>query len=382
MPLDDDDPDKWQGGEHTEVKHRILRKYLTTWTRIVSSTNSELHYFDGFAGRAEYDGESGGSPLIAIDVANRNAERFDKFHCTFNELNEGNYEHLSKEVHEKAKECENIGKVRAELKNEEFEDVALPVLKHERYRNIPSLVFVDPFGYEGTPFEVISDIMNLRESGDEVFFTFMVDTIRRFLGDEEKESTITRIFGTDDWKYIRDINSRERQEEEILKVYVNQLEESAGVEHVFPFQMKHPDKDVTLYYLIHATNHFKGFKVMKDVMFKEGADDLFAYLGSDHYGYEENQTTLFESTASEDTRITELEDRLIDWYEDTTITYGKIIEETYSKTDLVEPQYRTALSNLESEDKIQVDRGDSSRGFNEDYEIHFKPENQRLTDFG
>lgn len=382
MPLDDSDPEKWHMKEHTEVKHRILRKYLTTWTRIVSSANPEVHYFDGFAGRARYEDDEPGSPLLAIDVADRNAGIFDRFHCTFNDYSEANYDILRKETKNKIEQCENSEKIEHTCFNEKFEDIALPVLESDAYSNIPSMVFIDPFGYSGTPFEVISKIMNSQASGNEVFFNFMVDKIRRFLNDDEKEETITRAFNSDDWKEIRQYSDREKQEEEILKLYVSRLKSVADVEYVFPFQMKHPDKDVTLYYLIHATNHFKGFKVMKDVMFNEGADDNFAYLGSDHYGYEDKQTTLFETTASEDVRVKELRQRLLNAYDGITVTFEELLKYTYLRTDLVETHCRSALKTLEMKDKISVDRDGAQRGFKEEYEIAFEPQNQRLTDFG
>jgi len=381
MPLDDSDPEKWEMEEQTEVKHRLLRKYLTTWTRIVSSANPEVHYFDGFAGRARYQNGEPGSPLLAIDVADRNADSFKTFHCTFNDYDPDNYEKLKEEVHKKIEKCENNNKIKEATFDKKFENIAIPVLDSERYRNLPSMVFVDPFGYSGTPFETISEIMNLQKSGNEVFFNFMVDTIRRFLRDPDKEETITRAFGSEEWKYIREFSEREKQEEEILKLYVSRLEEVADVEYVFPFQMKHPDKDVTLYYLIHATNHFKGFRAMKDVMFNEGANDNFAYLGSDHYGYDDEQTTLFEATASEDMRIKELRDRLMDAYNEKTVSFEQIIKFTYLHTDLIAKHCRDALETLENRDKISVDRGGSNRGFKQEYKITFRPQNQRLGDF-
>jgi three-Cys-motif partner protein len=381
MPLDDSDPKKWKMKAHTEVKHQILRKYLTAWTRIVSSGNPELHYFDGFAGRARYENGERGSPLLALDVANRHTDQFDVFHCTFNDLDDSNYNNLKQEVEEYKSGLDKPEKIQENIFNEPFEEIALPVLRSDSFQSLPSMVFIDPFGYSGTPFEVISEIMNLQDSGNEVFFNLMVDKIRRFLTDPEKEETITTAFGTDEWKDIRNIREREEQEEEILKLYVTRLQEVADVDYVFPFQMKHPDKDVILYYLIHATNHFKGLKVMKDVMFNEGANDLFAFLGADHYGYEEDQTTLFESTATEDTRVSELQDRLLTRYEDSTVLYQNILKFTYLHTDLIEKHCDGALRELEKRDKISVDRGDSTRGFNREYPIKFKPENKRLSDF-
>jgi len=400
MPLSDDDPKKWVLKEHTEVKHRILRKYLTTWTRILSSASRKIHFFDGFAGRATYEDEIRGSPILALDVADKNAESFKTFHCTFNEYDQNNYENLSevlgKYIGSLESEADIVGEektisrntpdISIDLRNGQFEDVALDVMRSKTYRDLPSLVFIDPFGYGGVPFNLVDKIMNLQSRGNEVFFTFMVDTVRRFLSDVEKEEAISELLGTNDWSYIKELSTREEKEEEILKLYREQLQKIADVDYVFPFQMMHPEKETTVYYLIHATNHFKGFKVMKDVMFREGAEDQFAYLGADHYGYEDSQTTLFESTESEDTRVKALAEFLYDRYEDEQFRFWEILKGTYMETDLIEKHYKRAIDILVDEDKATVhnfpqrDQG-SKRGKNPDDEIEFCQKNQRLSDF-
>ena len=384
MPLEDSDPQKWVMREHTGVKHRILRKYLAAWTRILSSSNPEVHYFDGFAGVGKYrDGEDG-SPLLAMKTANRHANCFDTFSCTFNELNDDNYRDLVEHVYNEQQECEYGDKIKLDLENERFEDIAIEKLTSDDYRDLPSLVFIDPFGYKGVPFGVTSKIMNL-PGQNEVFFNLMVDEIRRFSGEQPKEDAITNILGTEDWKYIRDLNDREKKEEEILKVFVNQLKQDADVEYAFPFQMKSPEKDTTKYYLVHATNHFKGFRVMKKVMFGEGADDLFAYLGPDHYGYDDEQTTLFETTNSTDTRIEELADWLKERFDGQEKRIIDIYKETFSETDLIEKHYKDAFDLLAERDEAKImnrpDKGGSNSG-KEDYDaIDFSQQNTRLTDW-
>jgi three-Cys-motif partner protein len=381
MPLDNSDPEKWRMKEHTEVKHEILRKYLRTWARIRSSTNSSLHYFDGFAGRAIYDGERRGSPLLALEVAEDLAERVENFYLTFNELNDENFDDMKEGVEKRRDKCQ-----KPDYRNEPFEDVAPQMMEDEKHRYVPSLVFVDPFGYDSVPFETVSEIMNMREQGDEVFFTFMVEKIRRFLKDEEKESAISKVLGTDNWKYIRDIKRKDRKEEEILQLYVSQLEDEADVKHVFPFKMMHSEKRSTAYYLIHATNHFKGLKVMKDVMFNEGAEGNFAYLGQDHHGFEEKQMDLFESTETKDNRVADLENHFLDTFEGERASFWDILKESYADAEAIESHYKKAIRNLEEKDKALIhnfeNRPDGTRrGLGHDDEVEFTEQNKKLDEF-
>lgn len=383
MPLDDDDPEKWHMRQHTEVKHQILQKYLTSWARVLSSTNSRIHYFDGFAGRGRYEDGEPGSPLLAMDTADRNSDLFDEFLCTFVEFDENNYDDLVEVVEEKEEECADA--VEVIHQNAAFEEVVEEMIEElEDTPILPSFFFIDPFGYNSMPFETVSDILNLRDQGVEVFLTFMVRDIRRFLQNEGHEDSITRILGTDEWKNIS--SDVDNKEEEILKIYERQLKKEAGVNYVWPFEMKMPERSETVYYLIHATNHFKGFKIMKDIMFKEGAEERFAYLGPEHYGYDSGQQSLFESADIEDNRVAKLSSFLFNRFEGERLKFADVMKSTYTETDLIETQYREAVYNLEEEHKAEIhnfeDRSKGTgNGLGKDDEVTFERKYKDLESF-
>jgi len=319
-----------------------------------------------------------------MDTADRNSDLFDEFLCTFVELDGNNYDDLVSEVEKKEDSCDDV--VEVIHRNAAFEDVIEEMIDDLGDKTIlPSFFFIDPFGYNSMPFETVSDILNLRDEGVEVFLTFMVRDIRRFLQNEGHENSITRILGTDEWK---DINSdAENKEEEILKIYERQLEKEAGVDYAWPFEMKMPERSETVYYLIHATNHFKGFKIMKDVMFKEGAEDKFAYLGPDHYAYDSAQQSLFESTETEDNRVSELASFLFERFDGERLKFWDIMKRTYKETDLIEKHYRSAIYSLEEEQKAKIhnfgdDRENSTEnGLDKDDEVTFERQNADLRSF-
>ncbi|SHG77595.1 hypothetical protein SAMN05443636_1039 [Halobaculum gomorrense] len=149
--------------------------------------------------------------------------------------------------------------------------------------------------------------------------------------------------------------------------------------------MKHPDKNVTVYYLIFASNHFRGLRAMKDVMFNEGDSDLFAYLGPDHYKYENEQMTLFDATNGgneDDQKSVEFADHLYEEFEGMEHSYEYLIEYAYTSTDLVKSHCRDALQHLEECDRVVAKRTGSQGGYKEDKTIfRFTQQNQRLGDF-
>ena len=384
MPLDDDDPDKWVMRAHTDVKHTILTRYLTSWMRVLSSGHKKIHYFDGFAGRGRYENGEPGSPLLAMDTAARHDDLLENFLCTFVELNDSNYENLEKEVELKKKECGDV--VDVITRNDAFEEVVDDLIEGlDGDTIVPSFFFIDPFGYDSMPFESVSDIINLRETGVEVFLTFMVRDIRRFLENEGHENSITRILGNERWKDIPE-KGVSNVEEEILKLYEQQLKTEAGARYVWPFEMKMPERRETVYYLIHATNHFKGFKIMKDVMYNAGAEDQFAYLGPDHYAYESDQQTLFQMTGAEDDRIEDLAEFLFSRFEGSTLKFWDIMKETYLETDLIEKHYRKAIYYLEDKHRVQIDNNPhlsngTERGLQHDDEVTFQRKYSDVTSF-
>lgn len=386
MPLDDDDPDKWVLKEHTKVKHRLLRKYLVPWTRILSSQNPRIHYFDGFAGRGAYEEGEPGSPLLAMDVADRHSDLYDEFLCTFVEKNESNFNDLATTVDEKEEFCSD--KIKVHKHQNAFADVSREIIDGIDDGNeiIPSFFFIDPFGYKAVPFEMISEIINLRSTGVEVFLTFMVRDIRRFLSSNGHEDSITSILGTDEWKDLREDQGVDNLEEEILKIYEKRLKEVAGAKYVWPFEMKLPEKRETVYYLVHVTNHFKGFKTMKDVMFNEGAEDQFAYLGPDHYAYDSEQQTLFDMTGGEDERVNDLKEYLDKELHGERMTFLEVMERTYQNTDLITKHYRKAIKKLADENRAQIfnhpeEKKGTHTGLGEDDKVEFDSKSESLDSF-
>jgi three-Cys-motif partner protein len=60
----------WERDLHTEAKHRLYKRYLQAWYRILlHSFPRGVTYADGFAGPGEYIGGHPGSPVIAVRAA-------------------------------------------------------------------------------------------------------------------------------------------------------------------------------------------------------------------------------------------------------------------------------------------------------------------------
>ena len=374
----------------TEIKHDILEKYLQPWLFKITEVNSEVEYIDGFAGRGRYNDESQGSPLIAMDVANEHMEtlapKLSRFGCTFVENDPNNFANLESEVRKKERKCGP--QIKPDCKNEVFESFARQLIDQSEESIPPSFIFIDPFGFSGVPFETVKFLINLRSSGIELFITFMSGKMAQFMENPSHEVAIDDIMGTDEWRNeLSPKLPKDERAEKFVRMYERQLREEADTQYVWPFEMSEAVKRQNAYYLVHATNHFDGFKIMKDIMYGAGADQEFAYLGPDHYPYIDEQQTLDDVGLTGDTgeHIQRLSNLLHDRFSGRTLFFSEVMKDTYEETTLIEKHYREACKQLRDSDLAEIINrpnkpNGTESGLNKDDEIRFIP-STRLSDF-
>lgn len=352
-PLRDDDPRKWVYARHTAVKHTILSKYLSAWFKILGSWHGRLVFVDGFAGRGEYEGGELGSPLLALHAANDYlASRGDgskEVALFFIEENASNYDRLESVLVGAAHQYPLPKFSLAPGSCADLLAQVLDDLDQRRATPAPSFFFLDPFGWTGIPCDLIRRILRYRRS--EVFVTFMARDINRFLSNPNVHSTFDELFCGRQWQDLVALEGPERIVA-LQDLYRQQLS-SAGARYTWSFRVSEDDRTTTLYYLIHATNSFKGLKVMKDIMHGESVGAVFEYVGP-------------RQGAGEQLRLIDDTDDLV-WdslwqrFAGKTVTFQQILEDIYPSTPWVEKQCRAALHRREETGDIEVERVSSKR---------------------
>lgn len=380
----DSAPEKWEYEEHTRVKHELLKKYLYAWIKILGKFHRKILFFDGFAGRGEYKDESGavmglGSPLIALETANEllkyceqkgRQPYFDKFVCIGIEKNKINFKNLKSVIEREKKRFTFKDKLEVLLIPDEFAPVINDLLEKVAAKIAPSFFFIDPFGFSGVPFKTVQNILSLPRT--EVFFTFMSRDINRFLCVPEVEDILDQLYPSSEWRTIYKIQDWQKRDEALKNLYVKSLLAEAGVKYAWSFRVCMDEKYQTLYYLIHATNHFDGLKIMKDIMYKEGASGLFAYLGPEESKYK-GQINLFEID------LAPLEKYLVAHFKGETKSFKEILETVYIYTRFVETHCRSVLRRLEEANKIKIEGKGPKGGINESTKIIFSQNNPTQT---
>lgn len=383
---EDSDERKLRKKGQTEMKHRILSLYLNPWIKKLSTVDSQLLFVDGFAGPGRYPDGSKGSPLIAMDMADkmlskadRVDERIDSFECVFIEKDDDNYASLEEAVSSREQQVDD--RIRPECISGEFEEWAAEFIDDFEYgRPPPSLVFIDPFGYGNIPFDLISDLFQLRETSLELLITFMAGKMAQWMEDPGHQKAISEALGSEEWmeRVTPDMGKDERAEK-FSSIYQQQLEREADAEFTMPFEMVEESKRQTCYYLIHVTNHWEGLKVMKETMFNAGADDQFAYLGPDHTGYEDEQASFaeFGETDNFEVRKQEFAEDLYDRYKGKEVSFQEILQETLDQNVFKLSHYREAFRILSNQGKLEVEHrphlenGNKKRGYGRDDLLKF-----------
>ena len=345
MPLQDNDPKKWHYKTHTRIKHEILKKYLELWIKILGSTRGGVLYVDGFAGKGCYVNGEIGSPIIALEEASKASSYYKHFIAHFVDKHAENCQSLSKLLNKRHEDFADNITYRVHNKPfTEFFNELRKIIERKSSINPPIFFFIDPFGFSGIPFDIISYIMNLPQT--EVFITFMSRDINRFLELPELEDTLNSLFGTDKWKSLSSMPNRE---DELAKLYQHQLRTIADIRYTWPLKVYTEAKKQTLYYLIHATNHIKGLKIMKSIMYNIGGLD-FTFTGS-----RLKQISL-QDILDPNHPEKALKSFFLTRFKDIKLTYDQLIEESLDETPYPEKFYRSALKQLEVDQEILIDR--------------------------
>jgi three-Cys-motif partner protein len=342
--LPDDDPRKWEYTAHASAKHEILKRYLDAWYSILGRSRApRLLILDGFAGRGRYNNGEPGSPLLIYDAAVRAVRRGDVQQVTIacSEANPTNFALL-----EDAKgDLEPCDGVEIRTQREEFAVAAAPVAKwlEGRGGRIPTFVFVDPYGFTGVPLELIKALLAVDRV--EVLLTFMARDMSRFLALDTVEATLSEFFGGDAWRKC--LQPDEDARTECLLLRYQEVIRPEIATYVTPFRVFEDERQATLYYLVHLTNHPLGMRKMKEAMVANSPDMTFwpiTLRPKDQLALDVAEAKPYPS----------LQQHLRERYRLCSMTFEDLLNEDYPEGIWVEKQYRAAILDLEKQEGVPV----------------------------
>jgi three-Cys-motif partner protein len=334
--------------EASQVKAQIVDKYFRAWAGIVAprARGGRIAYIDLFAGPGRYKDGSASVPLMVLQNAIDDPDLRDKLVSVFNDKNENNTRTLEEEIG-KLKGIEKLKHKPQVMNNEVGTEIA------ESFENtglIPTLFFVDPWGYKGLSLRLINSV--LKNWGCDCIVFFNYNRINMGLNNPIVREHMDALFGADRAEELheemKDL-SPEKRELMIVEKISEALQEMGG-KYVLPFCFKNEHGTRTSHYLIFVSKNVTAYTIMKGIMGGESSKyeqtvPSFSYCSAD-----KSMPMLFELARPLD----DLKKMLLQGFAGETLTMKEIFERHQVGRPYLSKHYKAVLMTLEKKGKIQA----------------------------
>ncbi len=339
------------------VKATIVSKYFWAWAKVIIAAakkhGGRIAYIDLFAGPGRYKNGTKSTPLLILEKAIEDADMRNMLVSMFNDKDENNSHTLESAI----KSLPGVEKLRYPPKVDSHEVGADIVKQFEKMHLVPTLFFVDPWGYKGLSLELVNSV--LKDWGCDCIFFFNYNRINMGLGNPLVQDHMNSLFGKERADQLRirlESLSPEQRELEILEEICQALK-GPDDRYVLPFCFKNDRGSRTSHHLIFVSKHFKGYEIMKEIMAKESSDSIQGVPSFEYSPATLRQPLLFEFSRPLDA----LEGMLLDRFASDTLSMKEIYLQHNVGRPYIKKNYKDVLFRLESEGKIHANPSANER---------------------
>jgi len=354
----------------SEVKQFIVEKYFTIWASIMVNYLKgrglplRLAYIDLFAGQGKYDDGTESTPILVVKKILANPTFYNNIMLYFNDMNA---EYIGK-LKVNLSLIPDIEKLRYKPVFENYTVDKEVVEMFNRSKLPPSLLFIDPCGYDGFSLGLVWSVV--KGFGCDCIAFFNYSRINMHLSNRAiPREKLDAILECDSQKLLLELsglNPIERERKVIDIVKSGAL--AKGINYTMEFRFK-SITNRTSHFLLFFSRSFKGYDEMKQVMYKASvykdddgvADYQFAYGKLD-----EQLTISFESF----TTLSDLKRSLLHEYKGKTIEFEALYEEHSVGKRYIIQNYKKVLREMLVQKIISTNRTPKS-GFSLDLVITF-----------
>jgi len=341
--------------EQSLIKARIVEKYFWAWAKVIiskvkkgSSSNQKIAYVDLFAGAGRYEDGSKSTPVKVLETAIADTDMRNMLVSIFNDADVENVNSLQQAI-DSIPGIENLKYRPRILKYEVGEDI---VKTFQERKLVPTLFFVDPWGYKGLSLQLVNSVV--KDWGCDCIFFFNYNRINMGLSNDAVKEHINALFGQVGADQVRErlntITNPQERELTVVEAICEALKEMGG-KYVLPFRFRHEIGNRTSHHLIFVSKHLKGYEIMKEIMAKESSEQTQGVPSFEYNPATLQQPLLFELTRPLD----QLESMLLDTFSGKSMTMRDIYNQHHVGKPYISKNYKTALSNLEAQNKIVAD---------------------------
>ena len=259
--------------DQSEAKARIVQKYLWAWANVILSQRhvDKIAYIDLFSGPGRYEDGASSTPLLVLETAIKEEKIRKSLVTIFNDRDNLNTSKLKKAVDA----LPGIDTLTYPPQID-TEEVGSEIVKMFEGMNIvPTLFFVDPWGYKGLSLRLINSV--LKDWGCDCVFFFNYNRINMGISNLAIRHHMAAIFGEDRLDVMNaEIGQYSADDRElyVIEKLCEALKDSSAKDlFVLPFRFRKPDYR-TSHHLIFASKHFRGYDIMKGIMAKESSSSV------------------------------------------------------------------------------------------------------------
>jgi len=339
--------------EQSLIKARIVEKYFWVWAKVViptvkrTASEPRIAYIDLFAGAGRYKDGSKSTPVKVLETAIADPDLRNMLVSIFNDADTENVNSLQQAI-DLIPGVENL-KYRPQILNHEVGDNVVKTFQERRL--VPTLFFVDPWGYKGLSLQLINSVV--KDWGCDCIFFFNYNRINMGLSNDAVKEHMNALFGKVRADQVREkLNKLNPQERElsVVEAICEALKEMGG-QYVLPFRFRHEIGNRTSHHLIFVSKHVKGYEIMKEIMAKESSEQMQGVPSFEYNPATLQQPLLFELTRP----LEELESMLLDKFSGRSMTMKEVYDQHHVGKPYISKNYKTALGNLEAQNKIVAD---------------------------
>jgi three-Cys-motif partner protein len=309
-----------------------------------------LAYIDLFAGPGRFEDGNPSTPLWILDHVIKNPALCQRLVTTFNDKEPEFAEQLQREIdalpgiekltHKPHVSCAAVGSQLVDMLRS--------------HRLVPTLFFIDPWGYKGLSVDLIGQA--IKSWGCDCIFFFNYNRINSGLDNPYVAELMTDLFGASRLEQLRaKVAGRTSDDRQtiIIDALTDDLGEVGG-KYVLPFEFESEHGKRPSHYIIFVSKEFRGYHIMKEVMANLSSDDAevkrFEYVPM-----KSPQIQLFAELGRAHS-IAALKDLLAITCAGTTQTVERVYETNTVGTPYRLKHVKDAIIALESEGRVTVDK--------------------------
>jgi three-Cys-motif partner protein len=337
--------------QQSRIKSRIVAKYFWAWAHVIASAmkgrGNRIAYMDLFAGPGKYKDDTPSTPIIGLQTAIKDPRLREMLVTVFNDKELEFVTSLQKTI-DAIPGIQTL-KYKPLVQNGEVGQTI--VESFQKTKLIPTLFFVDPWGYKGLSVTLISSV--LRNWGCDCVFFFNYNRINAGLNNELVREHMNDLFGEKRADAIREkLTGLQPDEREGLIVSeLSMALRECGIAYVLPFTFKSEEGTRTTHHLIFASKHFKGYEIMKEIMAKESSEQEEGVASFAYFAASEKQQMLFEFVRP----LSDLEGMLEVYFGGQKLTMYQVYEQHNVGRRYIKINYKKALAKLEADNRIKAE---------------------------